>query len=187
MTSSLGRKALLVAAASVLLVVAGCDGPSSETPAAPGAAPAPESSASLAAPPPGAIPVTDPALATERRIADILAINTAILAHHAKTGTYPEGSKGLQGVVERGANWIPGLAPEFMAELPRDPLLATDNMGPQYLYVSSATGYKIIAVSGNAGHCGPDVEKDGIRIDPARINDQGCWAYGFWTDEFKMF
>jgi hypothetical protein len=117
----------------------------------------------------------------------MLAINAAILAHYAKYGAYPEGSKGLLGVVERGADWIPGLAPEFIAELPRDPLLAADNMGPQYLYVSSATGYKIIAVAGNAGYCGPDVERDGIKIDPARINETGCWAYGFWTDDFKAF
>jgi hypothetical protein len=185
MTTTMCRKALLVTAASALIGVSACDAPPTGGPVDTPAATVPQ--ASLAAPPPGAVPETDPAKATERRISDITAINDAIRAFHAKYGKYPEGSNGLQSVVERGANWIPGLAPEFMAELPRDPVLAIDNAGPQYLYVSSATGYKVIAVSGNAGYCGPDVERLGIRIDPARINDAGCWAYGFWTDEFAEF
>jgi|APLow6443716910_1056828.scaffolds.fasta_scaffold22637_2 hypothetical protein len=184
MKVTFGRQALLVTAASAFLAASGCDAPKPDIPADPVA----EDAATLAAPPPDAIPETDPAKATERRIADILAINTAILAYHAKNGKYPDGSKGLQGVVELGANWIPGLAPEFIPTLPRDPLFAIDNQGPQYLYVSSPTGYKLIAVSGNAGHCGPDVERDGIKIDPARVNDEvGCWAYGFWTEDLKAF
>ena len=59
--------------------------------------------------------------------------------------------------------------------------------GPQYLYVSDTKDFKLVAQSGNAGYCGADVERDGVKIDPARTNESGCWAFGFWTEGFTKF
>lgn len=99
-------------------------------------------------------------------------------------GAYPA-ADGLQGEPDRGKNWVPGLVPEFLPELPRDPAGAADNNGPQYFYISDGLGYKLIAHGVSAD--GSSVEVLGIKIDPARRNENGYWAYGFWTEGFEKF
>lgn len=186
MSTTVSRKVLLVAWMAML--AAGCDQavePTAGEPAAPAAAAAPAPAAAAAAATP--VPETDRAKAAERRVTDLIAIHAALEAFHAKNGQYPAARDGLKSVVDRGADWIPGLAPEFIAELPRDPLVHPTNEGPQYLYVSNTKGYKLIAVTGNSGRCSPEMEKDGIRIDPARTNEVGCWGFGFWTDDYEKF
>ena len=59
---------------------------------------------------------------------------------------------------------------------------APDNNGPQYYYVSDGSGYKLI-VHGVSPD-GANVEVLGVKIDPARRNENGFWAYGFWTEGF---
>lgn len=124
-----------------------------------------------------------PATPTERRIADLVAINSALAAYKAKYGGYPIQYSGLEGASTKGATWIDGLAPEFLRALPTDPETAGPE-GPEYRYASSGTGYKLIA-HGVSGACGPEVEKDGVRVDVARTNSNGCWAYGFWTPDME--
>lgn len=122
-----------------------------------------------------------------RRQNDLLALKAAIDAYYLETGAYPPAYDGLKGIHDRGAAWIPELAPKYIAALPRDPALSDSPDGPRYLYVSDKKGYKLIAVKGTTGHCGADVERDGIKIDPARTNEAGCWAFGFWTEGFAKF
>lgn len=124
-----------------------------------------------------------------RRHTDLIALNNAIQAFHTATGKYPitEGN-GFANVMTPnvGANWIPGLAPTYIASLPREPLGSNDPQGPQYTYASDGEGYKLI-VHGVPGSCDAAVERDGIRRDPARTRDGGCWAYGFWTNDKRNF
>lgn len=116
-----------------------------------------------------------------KRVSDLVTVNDALKAFHAKTGAYPV-AQGLQGAPDRGSNWVPGLAPDYLAELPLDPLGAQGNDGPQYYYVSDGNGYKLIVHGVSAD--GANVEVLGVKIDPARRNEIGFWAYGFWTEEF---
>jgi len=115
-----------------------------------------------------------------RRIADLLALNGAIQAYHAAHGSYPV-SPGHGFSTE-----IPGLAPQFIQQIPPEPSGNTDPNGPQYRYASNGTDYKLIVhgVSGEAT-CGAFVERDGVRIDPMRTRDGQCWAYGFWTEGYR--
>lgn len=116
-----------------------------------------------------------------RRIADLVAINTALQAHYRQHGTYPVSPRqGFTSVIESGANWIDGLTPNFIAALPRDPAMATDGEH-QYRYASDGTDYKLIA-HGVSGQCDATVQRDGVRMDPARTRDGQCWAFGFWTE-----
>jgi len=52
-----------------------------------------------------------------------------------------------------------------------------DQQRPQYFDVSDGTGYKLIAHGVSAD--GSSVEVLGIKIDPARRNENGYWVYGF--------
>lgn len=127
----------------------------------------------------------DPRAITRKRIADLVTLNDAIKAFHATAGFYPAASDGLKSEIDRGPDWIPGLVPDFLPGLPRDPGGALDNNGPQYFYVSDGTGYKLIAHG--VGPDGSNVEILGVKIDPARSNDSGFWAYGFWTEAYAAF
>lgn len=153
-----------------------------------GAAP---SSAAAAEPQPIPTPPTpenvspDPRAITRKRIADLVTLNDAIKAFHVKAGLYPTASDGLKSEIDRGPDWVPGLVPDFLSGLPRDPGGALDNNGPQYFYVSDGTGYKLIAHG--VGPDGSNVEVLGVKIDPARSNDSGFWAYGFWTEGYATF
>ncbi|MEZ6029999.1 MAG: type II secretion system protein GspG [Hyphomonadaceae bacterium] len=187
MSTTLRRNVLLAASLVMLAVAAGCDQAVQPT-AGESAAPAAEVEPAPAPAAPVAVPETDPAKATERRISDLLALKAAIDAYHAENGSYPPAYNGLKGVIDRGADWIPGLAPKYIAALPRDPALSDSKDGPQYLYISDTKDFKLIA-HGVGDTCGPQVERDGIQVDPERKKDDGskCWAYGFWTGEFVKF
>jgi hypothetical protein len=160
-----------MAAAACGLVLAAC-GPQEAPPAAPTETPA--------AGPAPAVELTREEL-DARRIADLVAINNALRAYHAQNGAYPISPRqGFTGVIEGGANWIPELVPAHIAALPRDPAMSSD-ADRQYRYASDGVDYKLIA-HGVSGQCGPEIQRDGVRMDPARTRDGRCWAYGFWTE-----
>lgn len=124
----------------------------------------------------------DPRLQNRRRVSDLVALNDALKAYHAKHGAYPK-AEGLHGHAERGAAWIPGLAPHFIKELPRDPSQSDDPSAPRYVYTSNGTDYKLLA-HGVALAGGTNVEVLGVRIDNTRnpTTDKAC--FGFWTEGF---
>ena len=153
-------------------------------PAAPTAKPQasahPPASAQPASPPPATgAPPPDPRVVNRKRIQDLVTLNDALKAFHARNGAFPK-AEGLAGANERGAGWIPGLSPDFLPELPRDPL---QGAGTQYVYVSDGANYKLLA-QGVSLVGGINVEVLGIKIDPTRNPTPQNAAFGFWTPGF---
>jgi len=124
----------------------------------------------------------DPRFLNRKRVSDLVSINDALKSFHAKNGSYPK-AEGLSGFPERGAAWIPGIAPDFLPELPRDPSQSTDKTGPQYVYVSDGKDYKLLAQSVSLIG-GTNVEVLGVRIDPTRQPTAENAAFGFWSAGF---
>lgn len=127
-------------------------------------------------------PVQDPRLLNRKRVQDLVTINDALKAYQQKYGAYPKAG-GLVGFPERGAAWIPGLAPDFLKTLPRDPAMSDDKAGPQYVYVSDGTDYKLLA-QGVSLVGGTNVEVLGVRIDMTRQPTPENASFGFWTPGF---
>ncbi len=126
--------------------------------------------------------VQDPRLLNRKRVQDLVTINDALKAYQQKHGAYPKAG-GLVGYPERGAAWIPGLAPDFLKALPRDPAMSDDKAGPQYVYVSDGTDYKLLA-QGVSLVGGTNVEVLGVRIDMTRQPTPENASFGFWTPGF---
>ena len=124
----------------------------------------------------------DPRLLNRKRVSDLVSINDALKAYYTRNGAYPKAT-GLSGFRERGADWIPGLSPDFLAELPRDPALSNDAAGAQYVYVSDGTDYKLLAQSVSLVG-GTHVEVLGVRIDPTRQPTAENASFGFWSPGF---
>lgn len=153
--------------------------------AAPAAPPKPKPQAS--ANPPGAPDIAeqmrnDPRLHNRKRVGDLVTLNDALKSYHKKRGAYPVAA-GLGGLPDRGAAWIPGLAPDFVPELPRDPALSMDKDGPQYVYVSNGTDYKLLARNVSLVG-GTNVEVLGVKIDPTHSKTAENASFGFWTPGF---
>lgn len=133
--------------------------PSPPTPAQP--APA------LASLPPGA----------QQRVGDLTTLKAALANYRIKHGSYPV-SPQWSGVASlwgpSGPAWIPGLAPEFIPSLPRDPR-NHENPEEQYIYRSDGKDYKLIA------HHPGDCEAIQARLPAMRDPLRKCGAYGFWT------
>lgn len=110
---------------------------------------------------------------------DLVTINDALMAYYTKNGAYPK-ADGLAGANERGAAWIPGLSPDFLASIPRDPL---HGAGPQYVYASDGANYKLLAQGASLVGSG-NVEVLGIKIDRTRNPTQQNASFGFWTPPF---
>jgi SAM-dependent methyltransferase len=111
------------------------------------------------------------------RVQHLISIRDALESFHQAEGRYPctEGWDGIHSNWGRSAaDWIPGLVPRFLPELPRDPRPGSDP-SQQYLYRSDGTDFKLIAhapddfVSVTTEH--PDF------ADPTRPGG----AYGLWS------
>lgn len=113
----------------------------------------------------------------KRRISDLTAVRDALQHYHAEHGAYPvstlfDGRTSHFG--ESRADWIQGLAPQYIARLPADP--RRDGLDThQYLYMSDGADYKLLS------HLPEDIDivadKRPDMIDP----NQTCSAYGYWT------
>jgi len=115
------------------------------------------------------------------RISDLRSIKIALDAYFIDNYSYPNSLGGVgvwDGLYscwgDSISDWIPGLVPEYMSLLPRDPR-DHDICGEQYIYRSDGSDYKLLA------HSPVDCEWVASRYsnlaDPAR----DCWAYGYWT------
>jgi len=132
--------------------------------------------------PPAAVagaPPPDPRVVNRKRVQDLVTINDALKAYQAKHGAFPQAAA-LAGLNERGANWIPGLAPDFLKEIPRDPQHGSTT---QYVYVSDGANYKLLA-AGVSLVGSPNVEVLGIKLDPTRNPTAENASFGFWTPGF---
>lgn len=119
-----------------------------------------------------------------KRIADLKEINNAIKRYQLDNGSYPI-SGGGTGVWDglysnwgdSTANWIPGLVPNYLEKLPRDPRNHTLG-NEQYIYRSdTGSSYKLISHSPE--DCVGVVAKHPELKDPVRV----CWAYGYATPD----
>jgi outer membrane biosynthesis protein TonB len=135
--------------------------------------------ASAAQPAASSAPPPDHRMVNRKRLQDLVTINDALKAFHMKNGAYPK-SDGLAGANERGAGWIPGLSPEFLAQVPLDPLHSADT---QYVYASDGANYKLLAQGVSLVGSG-NVEVLGIKIDQTRNPTPQNAAFGFWTPAF---
>jgi hypothetical protein len=169
------QKSGMIAALACALALAACG----QQQAPPGE----EAELRLTTPAPTPAPLT-PEQLDARRIADLTAINSALQAYYQQHGAYPLSPRqGFTNVIDGGAEWIPGLAPAFIPALPREPRM-NDDVNSQYWYASSGVDYKLVVLN-VGGACGPQIERDGVRIDPMRNPDAGCYAYGFWTQGYR--
>ncbi|MEM1106928.1 MAG: hypothetical protein AAGH87_11120 [Pseudomonadota bacterium] len=168
------RRALLAVTAAVLMASCG-------EPATNGVAEGANASAPVAEEP--AI-TASPEELHATRIEDLAVVQAAVEAYFNAEGAYPSTDENWRGVAfghAPGANWIPGLVPDHIDELPRDPELGETKAEPQYIYISNGAGYKLIVHNVN------DVEmlsaESGFEIDPVRPNS----GYGFWTEDMVDF
>ncbi|TVM17297.1 hypothetical protein DPQ33_08915 [Oceanidesulfovibrio indonesiensis] len=111
------------------------------------------------------------------RYYDFRSIRKALQAYKEKYGSYPVSSGGWDGVKtlwgKEGKDWIPGLVPEFLPALPRDPR-GNDNPTEQYLYKSDGIDYKLLA------HRAED--SFAVRqVLPSLADPRRELAYGIWT------
>ena len=108
---------------------------------------------------------------SERRFADFSSIGAALERYHKDHGAFPlsNGSFSLK------SDWIPGLVPDYLVAVPRDPRYLSNVQNKQYLYISNGVDYKLIAHApedfGFVSKAFPG------RVDPRRPG----YAYGVWT------
>jgi hypothetical protein len=112
-----------------------------------------------------------------KRVCDLSMLRDALKEYLRDHGHYPvtQGFNGLYSAwAASGPDWIPGLAPRYVAKLPRDPR-KNDIPENQYLYISNGKDYKLVCFfPEDAKHFAawrPDM------ADSTRQN----MAFGFWT------
>ena len=114
-----------------------------------------------------------------KRISDLKQISTALALYYDNNNAYPNSGGNWDGIYtcwgDSSTNWIVGLAPTYIGQLPRDPRNHT-NCGEQYIYTSNGTDYKLI--SHQPEDCAAVKSSYPSLIDPGR----DCWAFGYWTD-----
>lgn len=114
-----------------------------------------------------------------RRIADIKAVEKALEMYSNDWGVYPVSAGWFGDAPSYGGlgytgptGYIPGLAPDYIAVLPKDPNPSYPTGGRGYLYYSNGTDYKFLS------HQTPDTfPADNPLLDPVRLT----WAYAIYT------
>ena len=105
------------------------------------------------------IPVLEDAAKSSRdsrRGSDLKTMQTALASFHRVNGAYPDTSDAWQGDASGvGANhgydavgYCPGLVPDFMPALPKDPSPDLPDAANGYQYRSDGTDYKFVALGG---------------------------------------
>jgi hypothetical protein len=113
------------------------------------------------------------------RVNDLMSIRRALDKYYQDKGKYPiqpsySGVKSCWGY--QGPQWIPGLVPGYLKELPQDPR-ASEACDQQYFYISDGNGYKLIA------HNAPDVKKV-ISLFPDLFDYSRPYSsYAIWSSE----
>jgi type II secretory pathway pseudopilin PulG len=118
----------------------------------------------------------------EKRLADLQALRAALESYRRDHGGYPvshawDGVKSPFG--ESRPDWIPGLAPKYLAALPAFPVdeenTPFENDEFQYLYKSDGQDYKVMAYAPE--DCPAARRSNNDRLVQGKI----CLGYGFWT------
>lgn len=113
-----------------------------------------------------------------RRLTDLKQISTALEMYYNTNNSYPNSGGNWDGLYtcwgESSSDWIAGLAPTYIGQLPRDPRNHT-TCSEQYMYRSNGIDYKLI--SHQPENCANVKSNYPNLIDPGR----DCWAFGYWT------
>ena len=131
-------------------------------------------------------PAPSPSPRTLNRVRDLIDLRNALEAYRADHGRYPQspGPGAWAGLHNASGlptpNWIPDLAPRYIASLPHDPRDASSGTG-QYVYVSNGTNFKLLALYPERD-CEVIAKLRPDLLDPIRGGDPyPCHAYGFWS------
>jgi len=119
-----------------------------------------------------------------QRMNDLSSIKTALQNYRTQMGQYPlsvEAGKSWSGIewsAPQGSDWLPGLVPTFIDNLPHDP---RNNQNPynQYVYKSNGIDFKLLSLVPE--DCEFAISNQPSLSDPARNVYQQCYAYGYWT------
>ncbi len=122
---------------------------------------------------------------TMQRLEDLTSLRDAIERYQADTGAYPGTNLQWTGLAvcdgKARPDWIPGLVPKYLKQLPRDPR-ASNNCNQQYLYRSDGRNFKLIAHDPDDF---PQVKAKWPKmVDPG---PRGPPAYGYWTPGAEDF
>ncbi len=116
-----------------------------------------------------------------QRIADLEQIATALHAYKTMHGVFPRPAGDMarhQAGSSRNSNWIGGLAPGFLPEVPTDPRMVAEE-NKQYIYISNGLEFKLINHAPEDVVCVQSLRPD--LKDPRRPD----YAYGIWTEAAK--
>jgi general secretion pathway protein G len=116
-----------------------------------------------------------------RRVADMNALRTAIEVYRSANGTYPitGGEFSKRADCDYPTNYIPGLVPDYVAELPND---CVASPGGGYVYRSDGTDYKIVIhPEGNIVPQLLDPEEEGD--PPCLPPGSGHFHYALWSSD----
>jgi hypothetical protein len=118
----------------------------------------------------------------EMTLRDITRLKQAIDRYYNDNRSYPKSSGGWDAVIanygESRKDWIPGLAPKYINELPHDPRKSKDP-GNQYMYKSDGKDFKLLAHR-------PVGMSDIVMTHPALADPvRPSWAFGYWTEGAK--
>ena len=130
---------------------------------------------------------------TTSAIQDLKQLQIALELYHTDHGKYPSTSGRWDGLYSCWGNstkdWIPGLAPTYIPELPRSPNNST-SCGNNYIYRSiNGSDYKLIWHGGE--DCNGVKKRIPTVLDPTRDGgtnpvvqeyNTNCWAYGIWSE-----
>lgn len=118
----------------------------------------------------------------KKTLQDILVLKDALQRYYNDHHSYPKSSGGWDAVLalwgESRKDWIPGLVPAYLQELPADPRKSKEPRR-QYMYKSDGVDYKLMAHQA----IGMDsvIKLYPELVDPARPT----WAFGAWTEGAK--
>lgn len=127
----------------------------------------------------GAVDLTNEMTLFNQRKRDLEQVRDALNAYYQVHGRYPpsESFDGLHSIWGKDtAQWINGLAPEFIPVLPLDPAHSKESV-PQYIYLSDGNNYKLLAHGPTqswayAKSLNPEL------VDPVRDG----WGFGYWSE-----
>ncbi|MFP5223171.1 MAG: hypothetical protein ACLGSA_12850 [Acidobacteriota bacterium] len=108
------------------------------------------------------------------RMKDLTRISDALIRYYAKYDRFPLG--GVDDLQDRkgrfNPDWIQGLVPEFLPELPRDPR-HSNMFWKQYTYISDGLNFKLIARN-------PEDCHEATFLNPDIADPANPCAYGFY-------
>lgn len=124
-----------------------------------------------------------------RRKGDLKRMQTALELYYEDNKDYPTTSGGWYSsepgdvASNNNGNWIPGLVPKYISQLPRDPRGGISNeycaqsfptWKAAYLYLSDGSSYKILS------HCAPEGV---LKSDDSFVDKRSSYAWSVCNDE----